>query len=223
MTVDQDTTPFSAVDRQIIESYRTALEGLAAYLGSAYEVVLHSLEDLEHSVVAIFNGERTGRRIGSPVTDLALQMLSRIQQDRQDSITYYTRNRHGEPLKSTTIVIRGEHQRIIGLLCINLYLNTPLMTMLDSVGLTNLSSQISPMETLVEESEDLITSLLEPVRDAVYRDPEVSPSNRNKEIVAQLQERGVFKLKNAVPQVAQQLGISKNTVYLHLRNLEKPH
>ena len=222
-SVDQ-TMSFTAVDRQIIESYRAALEGLAAYLGGAYELVLHSLEDLDHSVVAIFNGERTGRRVGSPVTDLALQMLERIQQDHnQDYITYYNRNRDGEPLKSTTIVIRGENRRIIGLLCINLYLNTPLMSVLDSLGMSNISSQISPTETLVEESDDLVSSLLENVRNAVHSDPDISPTNRNKEIISQLQDRGVFRLKNAVPLVAQQLGISKNTVYLHLRNRDKVH
>ena len=223
MSVDQNLC-FSAIDRQIIESYKLALPGLAFYLGCAYELVLHSLEDLDHSVVAIFNGERTGRRVGSPVTDLALQMLGRIQQDNnQDYITYYNSNRQGEPLKSTTIVIRGEGQRIIGLLCINLYLNTPLMSVIDSIGTISIPNQIPPIETLADESVDLITSLLSHVRTDVFNDLEISPINRNKEIVSQLHECGIFKLKNAVPVVAQHLGISKNTVYLHLRNLEKSH
>ena len=34
-------------DRAILESYKAMLNGLAEYLGSGYEIVLHSLEDLD--------------------------------------------------------------------------------------------------------------------------------------------------------------------------------
>ena len=44
--------------------------------------------------------------------------------------------------------------------------------------------------------------------------------NRNKEIIAILYQKDIFNLKNAVPKVAERLGLSKNTVYLHLRNLQ---
>lgn len=41
-------------------------------------MVLHSLEDTEHSVIKIINGHHTGRTEGMPITDLALQMLEEI-------------------------------------------------------------------------------------------------------------------------------------------------
>lgn len=53
-------------DQKILKSYIPTLQGLAAYLGSSYEIVLHSLEDYDHSVIGIINGEHTGRRIGAP-------------------------------------------------------------------------------------------------------------------------------------------------------------
>lgn len=57
-------------DQKILKSYIPTLQGLAAYLGSSYEIVLHSLEDYDHSVIGIINGEHTGRRIGAPHTVL---------------------------------------------------------------------------------------------------------------------------------------------------------
>ena len=51
-------------DRLILESYKAVLDGLADYLGSGYEIVLHSLENFEHSVIKIINGEHTGRKEG---------------------------------------------------------------------------------------------------------------------------------------------------------------
>ena len=49
------------------------------YLGSVYEISLHSLEDYDHSVVKIMNGYHSGRTVGAPLTDLALNMLKRIK------------------------------------------------------------------------------------------------------------------------------------------------
>ena len=45
----------------IIESYKTTVEGLAAYYGPAFEIVLHDLIDLDHSIVKIVNGHHLGR------------------------------------------------------------------------------------------------------------------------------------------------------------------
>ena len=43
-------------DKAILESYGSVLDGFAEYLGPAFEMVLHSVEDPEHSVIKIVNG-----------------------------------------------------------------------------------------------------------------------------------------------------------------------
>ena len=40
-------------DRLILDSYKPVLDGFSEYFGEGYELVLHSLEDLEHSVIKI--------------------------------------------------------------------------------------------------------------------------------------------------------------------------
>ena len=74
--------PFTPEDRRLLESFFPIAEGLGAYLGPSYEVVIHSLEDLEHSVVKIVNGLHTGRTVGAPITDLALHMLEKLRSDK---------------------------------------------------------------------------------------------------------------------------------------------
>ena len=61
---------------------------------------------------------------------------------------------------------------------------------------------------------------LDQAKATVFADPRISSVNRNKEIIRLVHEQGIFKMKNAVPKVAQELGVSKNTVYLHLRSLK---
>ncbi|MDR2990043.1 MAG: PAS domain-containing protein, partial [Providencia alcalifaciens] len=70
-----DNQPFTETDHEILKSYEAAVDGLAMLIGEHCEIVLHSLEDLKCSAVRIANGQHTGRKIGSPITDLALRML----------------------------------------------------------------------------------------------------------------------------------------------------
>ena len=73
-------------------------------------------------------------------------------------------------------------------------------------------------ETFASNVDDMILSTLEHVRHQVYNDSAISSSNKNKAIINLLYEKGIFQIKDSVPKVADLLGISKNTVYLHLRN-----
>ncbi len=208
------------IDRIILESYKIMLEGLADYLGGGYEMVLHSLEDTEHSVIKIINGHHTGRTEGMPITDLALQMLEEIEKDGEKSyISYFTKNKNGEPLKSSTIVVRGEEKRIIGLLCINFYLNTGFSEILSSYIPQISTHSLVKTETFAKNMDELIFSRVQEVRKTVLADEGILPSLKNKEIINSLHQQGVFTMKDAVVKVADYLGISKNTVYMHIRNV----
>ena len=77
------------------------------------------------------------------------------------------------------------------------------------------------METFSDNVEDLTSSALEDAKARILADSSVTCSNKNKEIISLLSQKGIFNMKDAVLKVAAGLGISKNTVYLHLRNLEK--
>lgn len=205
-------------DKLILESYKTMLEGLAKYLPNSYELVLHSLENLEESVIAIYNGEHTGRKIGAPITDLALNLLEQINNGNENSIVYFSKNSKGEPLKSTTIAVRGDENRIIGLVCINMYLNIPFKDILDSYIPCK---QNNFTETYKQNADDLIREAYERVRMDVLADDSILPSNKNKITIERLYDKGIFQMKNAVYKIESLMNISKNTVYLHIRNHKK--
>jgi predicted transcriptional regulator YheO len=161
------TVILTKTDRAILNSYKKICEGLSAYLGDGYEIVLHSLENFDHSVIQILNGSHTGRTIGAPITDLALTMLSQIRTKNDCGyICYHSKNKEGQPLKSTTITIAGENDRIIGLLCINFYLNTPLAKVLEQLMLseTQIREIAHPNETYVDRVDDLILQTVMQVR-----------------------------------------------------------
>ncbi len=211
---------FSANDRIILKSYEIVIEGLANYLGSSYEIVLHSLEDYAHSVVRIINGYHTGRSVGSPITDLALKMLEAIEngESEESYISYFSTNRQGEPLKSTTIAIRGEKQ-IIGLICINFYMSTPYIDILKSMGMNQYLQLQS--ENFADNPVHTIPAAVADARKTVESNRNILPSLQKKAIISILYDQGIFRIKNSVEIVAKELGISINTVYLHLRAKKK--
>ena len=209
----------SDIDRQILSSYKAMVDSLADYLGPSSEVVLHSLEDYNNSVIKIANGHHTGRKIGAPITDIALKMLSEIKNsDDKTCKTYFTRAKNGNSLKSNTT------GKIIGLLCMNLNPDTSFVDFVrcffSDKDQTAQNSQENN-EIFANSTNELVLSALDNIVFEVNNDSFVSSINKNKEIIKRLYDKGISNIKDSPNLVADYLKISKNTVYLHLRNYSK--
>lgn len=210
------------MDREILKSYQYMLDGLALYLGDSYEIVLHSLEDLGHSVIKIINGHYTKREVGAPITDLALSMLHNIQKSQTPHSMVYFNRREGRTLKSVTIPVVGEGDRIIGLVCMNFQCDVPFSQFVSAFLPTASDMTISrETESFNADIDEVISTAMAKARENVSASANIPSTNRNKEIIRQLYQQGIFNIKDSVVWVSESLGISKNTVYLHLRNLKQ--
>lgn len=226
MSNDKPYIKLTKTEQLILNSYKKMIVSLGEYLGEGYEIILHSLENLQHSVIENVNGHYSGRKNGAPITDLALSMLSQLNEEpSQPAVCYMNHSKKGVPLRSCTIPIAGEKERIIGLICINFYTDIPLSSLLANFypgASTPLSGNASATENFTDNTDELIENVLYKIQHQVLNDFAVSPQNKNKEIVTQLYQRGIFNIKDSVLKVASLLGISKNTVYMHIRNLKEP-
>lgn len=77
------------------------------------------------------------------------------------------------------------------------------------------------IESFTQDVDEMIAEAVTQTLEEVIGDPEITTINKNKEIIIRLEEKGIFNIKDAVVKVAEQLEISKNTVYMHLRNFRK--
>lgn len=215
-----DERPFSPVDHEILSSYEAAVDGLAMLIGEHCEIVLHSLEDLKSSAVRIANGEHTGRKIGSPISDLALRMLHDMAgEDSSVSKAYFTRAKNGVLMKSVTIAIRNREQRVIGLLCINMNLDVPFSQIMQTF-IPPETQENATSVNFASSVDDLVAQTLEFTIEEVNADRGVSNNAKNRQIVLNLYEKGIFDIKDAINQVADRLNISKHTVYLYIRQFK---
>ncbi|MCY9846203.1 transcriptional regulator [Vibrio caribbeanicus] len=210
--------PFSQDDKIILRSYEAVVDGIASLIGPFCEIVLHSLEDLNTSAIKIANGENTGRQVGSPITDLALKMLQDIEgSERNFSRSYFSRAKGGVLMKSITVAIRNGNNRVIGLLCVNVNLDAPFSQVLQSFMPTEEAKEAASSVNFASDVEELVDQTVERTIEEINADKSVSNNTKNRQIVMELFDKGIFDIKDAINRVAERLNISKHTVYLYIR------
>lgn len=218
--LDEFRVELSDKDREFLNSYGRLAEMVADLVGPHCEVVIHSFESLEQSVVKIVNGHHTGRKTGSPITDMGLRMLRQfLQTGEVNSKSYFTRNRDGEILKSTTCVVAGEFNKPVGLFCVNINLSVPFPEIIKTL-MPEFSATPALKENFGTDVYDVVGTATDAAIRQVYDDPAVNMKARNKAIVYHLFENGIFEFKEATNIVAGKLNISKHAIYKYLREFK---
>lgn len=214
----------SSGDRTILDALCGTADGIAKIFGESCEVVIHSLEDLRHSAIKIVNGHVTGRQIGSPLTDLGVEMITKANTITSDVIgPYYNRTDKGKLLKSVTVLVRNPRQKLIGFFCINIDLSAAVLQFPAKVfspqGKIESSSEVTDQltEHFPSNVQNLISEIFKLVSRGVNEDKKISNTERHRMVVSELYKRGIFNIKGAVDFVAGELGVSRYTVYNHVR------
>ncbi len=206
-------------DYDILHAIENIVDGIAAMYGEHTEVLLHSLDVRNPSIIKIANGHVTGREVGAPITNLALMKLT---QGKDISGAYMTKCPDGKTLRSMTTIIRNSQQQAIGLLCINSNLDAPFQSVIQSLVPCILphSEATNTPETFARNNEEMMQSSIETVRAQVMGDNTIAPSKKSREIVTRLHDLGVFDLKDSAQIAAKGLDISIHTIYRYLRELK---
>ena len=80
----------------LLSNLTNIAKGIAKTFGEDCEVVVQDTINLENSVVVIENGHVTGRKVGSPMTDLGLYFLqSDLFKDTDFVANYQTESKDG--------------------------------------------------------------------------------------------------------------------------------
>ena len=223
MLIQEEAERYKVVtykDREILASYFRLAEMVADLVGPHCEVVIHSLESLDESVVKIVNGHHTGRKVGSPITDMGLKMLRLfLQTGEVNSRSYFTRNNKGEMLKSTTCVLAGDNNKPVGLFCVNMNLSAPFPDIIRTL-MPDMGSGIAIHENFGSNVYDVVEQSTDNTIKKVHNDASVNPKARNKAVVFQLYESGIFEFKETTAIVSAKLGISKHAIYKYLREFK---
>ena len=147
----------TAFDRAMFEGLRMAMDVIAGALGQSCEVVFHSFEDPGHSLVKIVNGHVSGRELGSPVTDVFLQILHDKDTELQDLLQYYTNTEDGRPIRCVARLVKNSSGELIGLMGINQDLSVPFIDFVSNFMPRNGSASVVIPEHFSTSARDLRT------------------------------------------------------------------
>ncbi len=229
---------------EILQQYSIIVEFLGKTLGPDYEVVLQDLDPDNQAIIAIANGHISGRTVGSPLTDAALQMLSSKSYKKDNFLCNYTGiAENGHLLRSSTMFIKDSDGTPIGLLCINFddsrfqeLQNNLLSAIHPAAFLQNSTesdtsappvSKALPVSasppTITENFPMDIPSLMQKIFDDATVSLPTSIDRLNqyerKDIIEKLNEQGLFQLKGAISFVAKKFSCSTATIYRYLSEI----
>ena len=192
--------------------------GIAQQFGSNCEVVVHDLDsnDVEHSIVAIENGHVSGRRVGDGPSHIVLEALRGDCARLEDRLAYLTRSDDGKILKSSTIYIRDDDGRAIGVFAIN-YDITLMLAREDALkGVTATQVPEREPEHISRNVADLLDELIEQSVKLVGKPVPLMNKEDKVKAIQFLNDTGAFLITKSGDKVCKFFGISKYTLYSYI-------
>lgn len=224
----------------IIHRYALLVDFLGHMLGPDYEIALHDVTRKQPSIVAIANGQISGRSVGAPLTNVAMQLIAEKAYLTQNwRLNYRGVSANGKVLRCSTLFVKDDKGALAGLLCINFddsryrELSEKVFALChpDDYVARNISINATPLGLAAGETgeQETFYNSISAATEGAFLSVTNSasmPSDRltqteKLEIIQLLEQRGVFMLKGAIPVVAQRLSCSQASIYRYLSKINQ--
>ncbi len=196
--------------KQAIKQFLPTAEAVQRLLHPFAEVVVHDIK--LNQIVAIYH-PFSKRRVGDSSHFAPEEMAS-----LEDCVgPYEKKNFDGRTLKSTSSVIRDEHNKAVGLLCINLdvsMLEKFNKSITDFINCASLVPQ--PVPLFKDDWKERINVYVHNYLDEHHLALEILNRQEKKSLIEHLYKIGAFTGKNAAQYIADIIKISRATVYNYL-------
>lgn len=209
----------------LITNLIAAMKALGHTLPSNTEIVLHDLTKPKESVVFIVNGSISGRSIGSPLLsgpddDIGfLELFSERHPPFSHKIIsgYITTTSDGKKLNSASTLYYDS----VGKISVGFCINVDTSIVLQSIHLLENLLPFRDNDSLASNSVEKLTK--QSVKEYLFRNPkkddEMNKNFRNR-IISELYSAGFFKMKGSVNMIANELGITRYTVYNYIDKIK---
>lgn len=214
-----------------MEYAKHIVDFLGKALGKDFEIVLQDV--VKQEIIAIANGEVSGRKVGSPLTDFAIKMIASENWKENDcQLNYIGKTSDGKILRSSTYFIKDEEaETLLGMLCININISrykevNDIIAEMAGVSFSyktdnpedvDENEKALPLETFSASLGDMIAKIINKMLEQHGNIPVNRLSKSEKmEIIQQLNDEGIFLMKGAIGIVAHGLECSESTIYRYL-------
>jgi predicted transcriptional regulator YheO len=204
---------------QVLDLLGRVADAFCAILGPTAEIVVHDLRRPDNSVVALA-GNLTGRRVGSPIPDPAF-LPEQLTQITGDQVDYSTLTPRGEVLRSSTVFVRDLDGKIAAAICLNLDRNKleeahRLISHVLGPGEPP-PAEDPPLRTFAADVQQLVQMVLDDVARDLQKDRHQFSREERARAVQECDRLGIFQFRHSATVVANELGVSRATVFNYLR------
>lgn len=199
--------------RKEIQAYIPVIEGVVSLFQPFVEAAVHDLTT--GKIVLIYNNI-SKRNVGDPSPLQELGMPIEKFPDVFDP--YYKINWDGRKLKCTSITIRDENKNPIALICFNFDTSVFRDMHLNLSTLLEVKKDAeNPIELFKDDWQEKIDTFIKQSVNGNYAQIKRLPIDDKKKIVQNLYQHGLFNYKNAAVYIAEQLDVSRASVYNYLK------
>ncbi|WP_158726475.1 transcriptional regulator [Tomitella fengzijianii] len=227
---------------RLITLFTGFVEVLGRALPAGSEAVLHDLSKIPNSIIAI-HGSLSGRSVGNTAGAVFVEKLTEIVDGQV--VTFESTLADGRWVRSSTMIIRDIADTPVAALCINT--DVSMWQQIDRVVQSMLGFTSGVTHGVVPDAEapqgsadvahleappgrrgtDMFTADIDELSQLMIRReietagvPVALMKKAHKvEVVRGLQARGIFQVKNAVEQVAEELEVTRFTIYNYLKEI----
>ena len=206
-----------------IDVFKKLIKLMAAQFGPNTEVVLHDFTNgFDSTIIAIENGHVTGRNIGGCGTNIGIDIL-RSNDRVDDKYGYITKLSNGKTLRSSTLFLYDEDDKLWGSICINTDITHTIRISSEMNYMTSDLNGIPQNEVFVHNIGELVDYYISEYESIYPKIGNVMTKADKLEAIRFFDSKGVFLISKAGSKLCKYLHISKGTLYSYLDIVRQAH
>ena len=193
-------------------------KGIAMMFGPNCETLVHDMTRPGNPILVIYNGSVTGREVGSTADIFGdIGDYDETVYQNKDYTNQLVLSRDGRTLKSTTFNVVGKDYHFA------LGINMDITNMVRANQLLSEMTATSGdlQQTLMQDARSQLEELLRECISAVGKEPAAMKKTDRMRVIRMLYKRRAFTYQKSVAIVAEQLCVSRYTVYKYMHELEE--
>lgn len=208
---------------QKINAYIPIAQMIAETFGTHCEVILHDFSNPQSSVVYTCNNTVTNRQVGESFTEYFVKEVLLSRKFHNDcSSNYMMKGKDDQIIKSSTALLRDDHGKVIGALCVNIDITpmTRVMTQFaEMMGMEDMTPNTEKEVEVVPHIKEIVDEII----DKTIGSQNVDAMSREQKIdlIRFMNAKGIFLIKGSTDKVAERMNISRVTVYSYLDEIKK--
>lgn len=193
---------------------RTA-RGIAEMFGTSCETLVHDMGSPTHPILSIYNGQISGRSVGSTLdilgSGLALEETALVT----DFVNLYATTPSGQQIKSSTFHLIGDDYN----LAMGINFDYTSLVYANRILVDLMSADADLQSALWKGGDSQLTAIYEECVTAVGKPVAAFTKKDRMKIIALLDQKNAFSFRKSVPYVSKRLQVSRYTVYKYLGEL----